>query len=157
MDRIIRELKRKEFALLRDFLYEAIFIPQGAAVPPHSVIELPELQVYIADFGMHKGDRALAAEVQEKVVGVIWVRIMHDYGHIDADTPSLAMSIAPDYRGQGIGTLLLSAMCAALRTEGVARVSLSVQKANYAVRLYRKAGFRVIEETEEEYIMCLDL
>lgn len=33
---------------------------------------------------------------------------MEDYGHIDVDTPSLAISLLPEYRGQGIGTKLLS-------------------------------------------------
>lgn len=47
------------------------------------------------------------AEVQGNVVGAIWVRIMNDYGPIDDDTPSLAMSVYQKYRGLGIGTSLL--------------------------------------------------
>ena len=45
--------------LLSDFLYEAIYIPDGTAAPPKSVITCPELQVYIADFGNSKHDKAL--------------------------------------------------------------------------------------------------
>ena len=58
-----------------------------------------------------------------------------------------------EYRGQGIGTELLRAMMDALEREGVRQVSLSVQKGNPAVRLYRRVGFRIVRETEEEYIM----
>ena len=38
-----------------------------------------------------------------------------------------------------------------------AKISLSVQKDNYAVKLYRKAGFTTVKETTEEYIMVADL
>jgi ribosomal protein S18 acetylase RimI-like enzyme len=40
-----------------------------------------------------------------------------------------------------------------LRLDGYPQVSLSVQKANYAFRMYLKAGFKVLKETEEEYLM----
>lgn len=32
-------------------------------------------------------------------------------------------------------------------------ISLSVQKANYAAKMYLKIGFEIIRENEEEYIM----
>lgn len=51
MDCIIREMQKDEYYLLSDFLYEAIYIPDGTAAPPKSVITCPELRVYIADFG----------------------------------------------------------------------------------------------------------
>ena len=89
----IREMRKEEYSLLSDFLYEAIYIPAGTAAPPKSVITCPELQVYIADFGNSKHDKALIAEVDGNIVGAIWARIMNDYGHIDDNTPSLAMSV----------------------------------------------------------------
>lgn len=91
-------------------MYEAIYIPDGTAAPPKSVIACPELQVYIADFGNSKHDKALIAEVDGNIVGAIWARIMNDYGHIDDNTPSLAMSVLKAYRGMGIGTSLLTQM-----------------------------------------------
>ena len=42
-------------------------------------------------------------------------------------------------------------------SKGYHYVSLSVQKANYAVRMYLKLGFEVIKETEEEFVMVKDL
>ncbi|EDS07427.1 hypothetical protein CLOSCI_01526 [[Clostridium] scindens ATCC 35704] len=39
---------------------------------------------------------------------------------------------------------------------GYEKVSLSVQKANYAVKLYEKTGFKIVDENEEEYIMVRD-
>lgn len=80
-------------------------------------------------------------------------RVMDDYGHIDGETPSLAVSLYKEYRGRGIGTALLREMLSLLKRKGCGRVSLSVQKANYALKMYEKAGFEVVDETEEEYIM----
>ena len=152
----IREIRKNEYPLLSDFLYEAIFIPEGMDKPPKSIIEQPELQVYIKDFGK-ADDWCFVAEIKEKIVGAVWVRIMNDYGHIDDETPSFAMSLYEEYRNLGIGTALMGAMLQFLREKGYKQASLSVQKANYAVRMYQKVGFEVIDENEEEYIMVCRL
>lgn len=157
MDYCIRELRKSEFPLLEHFLYEAIFIPNGCGPVSPSVLALPELRLYIDRFGEEPHDLCSAAECNGAVVGALWSRMMQDYGHIDGETPSLAMSVDPDYRGLGIGTALLRAHLTALQKRGYARVSLSVQKANAALRLYRRLGFSVIGETEEEYVMAANL
>ena len=51
MDCSISLLSQEEFPRLEEFLYEAIFIPPGVAPPPRSVVQLPELQVYVSGFG----------------------------------------------------------------------------------------------------------
>lgn len=149
----IRELQKPDYPLLDDFLYEAIFVPKGSEPPPKAIITSPELQVYVAHFGERKDDRGLVAEVDGKIVGAVWVRIMDDYGHIDNETPSLAISLYKEYRRLGIGTAMLKELLALLKTHGYGRVSLSVQKANYAAKLYQKVGFEIVRENEEEYIM----
>lgn len=150
---VIREIKSFEYPLLEDFLYEAIFIPDGIEPPPKSIVQEPELQIYVSHFGEKKDDRALVAEVDGKVVGAVWARMMPDYGHIDDETPSLAISLYKAYRGLGIGTALLQVMLSFLKESGYTRTSLSVQKANHAVKLYQKVGYKVVEENDEEYIM----
>lgn len=152
----IRQMKKSEYPILSDFLYEAIFIPEGAKKPPKSVIEQPELQVYIADFGK-ADDWCLVAEEEEKIVGAVWGRIMDDYGHVDDETPSLAISVYEEYRRLGIGTALVGAMLRLLKDQGYRQTSLSVQKENFAVGLYKKAGFEVADERGEEYIMVCRL
>lgn len=56
---VIRSLRRDETDLLKDFLYEAIFIPKGVEPPARDIIEKPELRVYTDDFGTRKGDNCL--------------------------------------------------------------------------------------------------
>ena len=46
----IRKLRQEEIHILDEFLYEAIFIPEGTKAPPKEIIKEPELQVYVADF-----------------------------------------------------------------------------------------------------------
>lgn len=50
----IRKISEEEVSLLQDFLYEAVFVPEGMSAPPKSIINQPELQVYITDFGKKK-------------------------------------------------------------------------------------------------------
>ena len=95
--------------------------------------------------------------MQGKVVGAAWARIMNDYGHIDDETPSLAIAVHKEYRWQGIGKKLLLFLMSALDGKGFERVSLPVQKSNPAVRLYQRTGFITVDETEEEYIMVNNL
>ena len=153
MEYSIRKMTVSEYPLLNDFLYEAIFIPDGIEPPPRNIITSPELQIYVDRFGELKDDFALVAEVEKKIIGAVWVRIMNDYGHIDDKTPSLAISLYKEYRGQGIGTDMMKEMLSLLKTHGYKRVSLSVQKANYAAEMYRKIGFEIIKENGDEWIM----
>lgn len=157
MDYKIREISEDEYGLLENFLYEAIFVPEGMAVPPKSIIRQPELQVYITDFGKRKDDIGLVAEVDTEVIGAVWVRIMNDYGHIDDTTPSFAISLYKEYRGLGIGTALMKEMLSILKERGYEQTSLAVQKANYAVNMYKKVGFKIVDENDEEYIMSCRL
>ncbi|MBP3854365.1 MAG: GNAT family N-acetyltransferase [Ruminiclostridium sp.] len=153
MSIVIRTLAESEYGVLDDFLYEAIFIPEGVEPPPRDIIQRPELRVYVDGFGGRAGDYALAAEADGKIVGAVWTRIMPDYGHIDDDTPSFAISLYREYRGMGAGTQMMRRMLDVLREAGYRRASLAVQKANYAVRMYRNVGFEIVDENEEEYIM----
>ena len=154
---ILREIRESEYCLLKDFLYEAIFIPEGVEPPAKEITEQPELKLYYEDFGTGRADRCIVAEADGRVIGAVWTRIMNDYGHVDDDTPSFAISLYKEYRGKGIGTGLMRRMLELLGKDGFKRASLAVQKANYAVRMYEKVGFKTVDETNEEYIMVCDL
>ena len=153
----IRPLREEETHLLRDFLYEAIYIPEGVEPPTKEVIDIPELKIYIENFGKNQDDYCLVAETGNKVIGAVWARIMNDYGHIDNNTPSLSISLYREYRNKGIGTSLMKEMLKLLRDKGYHQVSLSVKKANYATKMYLKLGFKIIRETDEEFIMVKNM
>lgn len=157
MNYTIRKIRADEYHLLDDFIYEAIFIPEGVEPPPKSIIHQPDLQVYIRNFGKEKDDICFVAEADGKVVGAVWVRDMKDYGHIADGVPSFAISLYQEYRNFGIGTKLMETMLRELKDRGYDKTSLAVQKANYAVRMYRNVGFEIVDEKAEEYIMVCEL
>ena len=154
---IYREIQISEYGLLKDFLYQAIFIPEGVTPPDKSIIEWPELSLYYNDFGKGQADYCIVADDNGKVVGAVWTRIMNDYGHVDDETPSFAISLYKEYRGKGIGTEMMRRMLVLLRSRGYKKASLAVQKANSAVRMYKAVGFETMDENEEEYIMVCEL
>ncbi len=156
-DVVIRKPAPGEIRLLRDFLYEAIFIPEGVDPPEREIVERPELKIYYDGFGSGPADYCLVAETDGRVIGAVWTRIMNDYGHVDDETPSFAISLLSQYRGIGIGTQLMREMLSLLKECGYEQASLAVQKANYAVRMYMKAGFEIIDENDEEFIMVCRL
>lgn len=154
---VIREIRPEEIPVLDDFLYEAIFIPEGVPAPPRSIVKNEDMQVYVRDFGKKSDDRCLVAEDDGKIVGAVWTRIMDDYGHLDERTPSLAISLYGEYRGRGIGTQLMRRMQEKLKAAGYQGISLSVQKANYALQMYRKVGFVPVADHGDELLMVCRL
>ncbi|MDO4159229.1 MAG: GNAT family N-acetyltransferase [Prevotellaceae bacterium] len=153
----IREIKPNEMTLLSDFLYEAIFQRDADNPLPRIVIQIPSLWIYIDSFGQSKGDHCLVAEVDSFIVGAVWVRNIHAFGYVSEGVPELAISVYSQYRGKGIGTMLLQEMTIFLRDKGYEHISLSVQRDNPAVRLYQRLGFNVLREDGDELILWLDI
>ena len=105
----IREIVPADYPLLDDFLYHAIYIPESEEYPAREIIFQPEIYVYVKDFG-DKDDCGVVAEMDGRLVGAAWARIIPAYGNIDAQTPELAISILPEFRGRGIGTDLMNVL-----------------------------------------------
>lgn len=153
MDYTIREMRIDEYPLLKVFLYQAIYQPDKTNLAPKSIINNSELQVYIKGFGTQKDDHCFCAEVDNKVVGAVWVRNINGYGSIDNVTVEFAISVFDKYQRMGIGTALMKKMLKYLKKLNYPKTSLAVQKGNYAVRMYQKVGFEIACENEQEYIM----
>lgn len=162
MDRVqIREIEKAEYPVLEDFLYNAIYIPEGEEWPSREIIFEPEIYIYVKDFGLDT-DCGVVAERDGKIVGAAWTRIIPAYGHLDENTPELAISVLPGYRGQSVGTMLMNHLFELLRERGYKRTSLSVQQNNLAVRFYERLGYKITDEKldhagHEDYIMVKEL
>lgn len=156
----IRDMRRDEYPLLETFLYEAIF-QKGCASPlPRTIVHEAELSRYFEGFG-GAHDRCLVAECDRIVVGAVWVRLFTEeapgFGFVDAMTPELSISLLGAYRNRGIGTDLVQTMLRTLREKRYLQVSLSVQRENPAIRLYRRVGFSVVRECGDDCIMLYRL
>jgi ribosomal protein S18 acetylase RimI-like enzyme len=141
----IRELSSEEVAHVKWALYEAVSWNPGRELPPFEVtIEHPQLAIYHRDWG-RPGDLGLAAEIDRAVVGVAFFRLFtdddHGHGYVDDETPELGVAVREGFRGRGIGTLLLAELAERARSRAIGRLSLSVEPANSAVRLYERVGY----------------
>ena len=86
----VREIAKTEYPVLEDFLYNAIYIPEGEAWPPREIIFEPEIYVYVKDFGLdtdcgvvaeHDGEIERADGRNESDLHRPWRRDA-PYGHI---------------------------------------------------------------------------
>lgn len=161
MEYEIRRMLPEEYTLLWDFLYEAIYVPEGfeGDVPRSVVNDDPRCRAAVEGFGTLTDDRAFVATKDCSVVGACWVRTTDEYGHIDDETPSFSIALYEEHRGKGLGGAMMQMMLAELEGAGYRRASLSVQKENPAKRLYERLGFRIVGEgaDDTEWLMVRNL
>jgi ribosomal-protein-alanine N-acetyltransferase len=101
----------------------------------------------------------LVAKIENKAVGYIGVWRIIDEGHITN------VAVHSDYRGLGIGSMLVSELLSLCKKDGINSFTLEVRKSNeIAQKLYRKYGFeergirkKYYEDNKEDaVIMWLD-
>ncbi|MDR1182144.1 MAG: GNAT family N-acetyltransferase [Bacteroidales bacterium] len=154
-----RFFRQEDYLLLESLLYEAIFQPDGAEPLPRAIIKKPEINSAIRDFGKKPDDFCLFAELNGKTVGGAWMRISDgeskSFGYIDSETPELVITVFKEYRNLGIGQGLMHHLIDSAK--GYKQISLSVDKRNYAVEMYKKFGFKIERENEQDYAMVLKI
>lgn len=96
-------------------------------------------------------------------IGAAWARQLPEsepgYGFVAPDVPELTLGLLPEHRGRGHGRALMEALIQAA-AEGpapVARLSLSVEDGNPAVRLYVSLGFTRVGRSGNSDTMVLDV
>ena len=153
----IKRLTSAHSTVLEKFLFHALFVPPGAAPFTKDAIFQPAVHIYIKDFGLLSNDYGVYAQIDDQIVGAAWVRVIPGFGHVNNKTPELAISVLPDYRGQGIGEKLMLELFDILKKSGYKQTSLAVQKANKAVDFYTRLGYKILQEKDEEYVMIKGL
>lgn len=160
MNYSIRPIRVAEYGILEDMLYEAIYQEDLQEKVSRGVLKEPKIAVFIESFGK-PNDACFVAVIKDKIVGAVWTRILDGdvkgYGHIDSETPEFAISLFPEYRNHGIGTEMMKTMIDHLRKQNYKRTSLSVDKHNYAFKMYQAFGFEIVEERKHDYLMVLHL
>lgn len=107
----------------------------------------PEISHYFSSFPSGR-DFGLVHQDADIVKAVAWLVFLPaddpGYGFVDADTPELSITTFAAWRGQGIGSALLSELISQARDRGITGISLSVEDGNDARRIYERAGFEVV-------------
>lgn len=132
--------------------------------PARSVDEIaatPELARYAAGWPLD-GDVGVVAEDQAgAAVGAAWFRFFdqahHGYGFVASDVPEVTVGVVPERRGTGVGRALLDELHRAAGERGIERLSLSVERANPARRLYERLGYEVIGGDDDADTMVVRL
>ncbi|MDU0331290.1 GNAT family N-acetyltransferase [Paenibacillus sp. 3LSP] len=156
----IRLLQPHELDFFTDMHYESIHIPQGKP-PKDELLNAPHLKKYHEGWG-RSGDRAFVAVKDDQHAGAVWYRLFEEtnpgFGYVDNETPELGIAIHPDFRGMGIGRLLMNEIIKQAALDGYHSLSLSVDPTNTpAVELYQKLGFTYFGISGTSWTIKLDL
>lgn len=156
---IIRPLALEDEPFLWEMLYQALHVHKGQSVLPHEVVHLPEFARYVQGWGREGDCGFLASDaIAGQSIGAIWLRLLvgenKGYGYVDYNIPELSIAVFPEYRGQGVGTQLLSHLFTS--DCGQTPISLSVSVDNPAVQLYERFGFEVVSKSHESLTMKRD-
>lgn len=154
----IRPGNLDDLPFLREMLFEAAYWRAGQERPPvEAGLRRPDLAYLLEGWG-RDGDSAVIALTQDnRRVGAAWYRFwgpeQHSYGYVSAEIPEMGIAIQPSYRGMGIGHLLTEALLQMAAEVGVAKVSLSVEIDNPAVKLYQSHGFAILNKVGNAWTM----
>ncbi len=156
MDWIIQALKDEDEPFLWEMLYQALYLPEGQNALSREVVYSPELARYVQGWGRDSDCGFVVIDsLTEQAVGAVWLRLLNGedkgYGYVDDETPESGIAVFPEYRGQGIGTQLLTHLLES--SCGRSSISLSVSVNNPAVRFYERFGFEVVSRSGESLLM----
>ncbi|WP_326953128.1 GNAT family N-acetyltransferase [Amycolatopsis sp. NBC_01286] len=144
----LREATRDDGDFLADMLVAAVnWSPEGKKKSRRRVLLAPDTAHYVAGWP-RPDDLGVVAEADGERVGAAWLRFFTaddpGYGFVAADVPELSIGVVAAWRGRGVGRALLRAAEDRARAAGVERISLSVERKNFARRLYLAEGYEVV-------------
>ena len=156
-----REINNTEIKFLKEMLYEALFVPEGQPSFPLSILNEPEISIYIDNWRQLPNDLAVVVEFNNELIGVIWGRTFQPpnvgFGFINSETPEICMAIKKEFRNKGIGTRLIEEISNRYAEKKIKTISLSVDKLNKAKNLYKRSGFTVIADDGTDLTMKKEL
>ena len=150
MEFTVREGNAHDLPFLREMLFEAAYWRPGVERPPtDEALSRPDIAKLLRNWGRDGDASVIAERADNQRAGAAWYRFWndheHSYGYVSADIPELAIAVAGELRGKGIGGELLRALKNLAADRGIESLSLSVERDNPARHLYRKHGFEPVE------------
>jgi GNAT superfamily N-acetyltransferase len=145
----IRPATMEDSRLLADMLVEAANWHPERRRSRAATLADPAVSHYVAGWP-RAGDLGSVAEaVDGSTIGACWLRLLTvvdpGYGFVAPGVPELTLGVSPTWRSRGVGRALLQSVVAQARAAGFARISLSCERTNFAMNLYRGEGFVTVE------------
>lgn len=157
----IRSATSADADFLTDMLVAAVNWEPRRDRSREEVMADPEAAHYVSGWMNSTDLGVVAVSSAGQPIGAAWLRYLPatdpGYGFVRDDVPELGMGVVASWRGQGVGRTLLRSVLDAARAAGITAVSLSVERANFAVRLYESEGFRTVESFDQSDTMLADL
>lgn len=136
---IIRSVTQYDEDTLWQMLYYAAHMDDDDNQTIANAKTDPFLCRYVEQWGQ-KDDLGFIAEIDRRAVGAVWIRQFDN-----EDYPELAIAIAPDMIGKGIGTQLMNHIIDKSRGQ-LSVIMLTVRADNPAYKLYQRLGFETVRE-----------
>jgi GNAT superfamily N-acetyltransferase len=152
----LRPVSSADLTFLGEMTLLAAF-PPGAL--PEGAAAMPRVTRWLAAWG-RPGDIGVVAWHDGERLGAAWCRVQDDVLARDAEgcpLPEIAMAVAPIYQARGVGAGLLDGLAWAASEIGHSGVSLTVNSQNPALRLYERAGFKVVARDGDRLTMVKSL
>jgi GNAT superfamily N-acetyltransferase len=149
---IIRRAAPEDGTFMADMLVEATnWSPEWKKKSRKRVLSAAGTAHYIAGWPRHT-DLGVIAEASGERIGAAWLRFLPaadpGYGFVAADIPELTVGVAVLWRGRGVGRALLQAIAEQARSAGIRQISLSVERKNFAQKLYISEGYQIVDSSD---------
>jgi GNAT superfamily N-acetyltransferase len=145
----IRRALREDASFLVEMVCEAANRHPDRIRPKVDLLADSAVMRYAKGWQRPADDGVVAVDDAGDLIGACWYRVLPPaepgYGFVATGVPELTLGVRPMWRAQGVGRALLAAACDLARAAGHQRISLSVERADFAERLYRSEGFVVVE------------
>lgn len=155
-----RAAEAADLDFLENMLIEAVNWLPERNLPRERILSDPKLAHYVAGWPRPDDLGVVAVGVDEQPLGAAWLRQLTaedpGYGYVADDVPELTIGVLAEWRGRGVGRALLRELIHVAGKRGIKRISLSVERANRAAKLYTDAGFAVVKRFEDSDTMLFE-
>jgi GNAT superfamily N-acetyltransferase len=154
----VRPLRTSNVEFLKEMVFLSLFKETGLF--DREILENKDIAKYYKAWDSKK-EIGFIARYNDKDIGAIWCRKFpffdQGYGYVEDNIPEMGIAVFPEYRGRGLGQLLMDHLFNRLRHTGDNAISLSVHSSNPAKKAYVRNGFVPVRREGNSIVMLKKL
>ncbi|MCP2031935.1 GNAT superfamily N-acetyltransferase [Okibacterium sp. HSC-33S16] len=153
----LRKARRTDARFLGSMLVEALNWASTRSVARVDALADPAAFRYIEGWKRPGDGGMIALDAAGTPIGACWYRLFPEHspglGFVAPGVPELTLGVVGVWRAQGVGRELLRGVLVQARQHGFTRISLTVDRANFAARLYAAEDFVPVHRRENSLVM----